>query len=133
MVGLLGSGLLSAGSAAALAPESVNIGVMGDLTGENAGLVMPILNGVRLAVDRYNATGPRDRITVKVYDSQASPERAVALTKRAIRPEPPGVPLTKERPRHPPNGHSKRAAPFANGGIGAALAPYERSVGLARL
>ncbi len=84
VAGLLVSGLLSAGSAEALAPRSVRIGVMGDLTGEYAELVVPIRHAVQLAVDRYNATGPRVRITVTTYDSQAKPEDAVALAKWAI-------------------------------------------------
>jgi branched-chain amino acid transport system substrate-binding protein len=66
------------------APSSVTIGFMGDLTGENAGIVIPPRNGAQLAIDEYNATNPKVKITLKPYDSQAKPEQAVPLAKQAI-------------------------------------------------
>lgn len=65
--------------------SEVTIGVMGDLTGENSGIVIPIQQAAQLAVDEYNATSPEVKITLKPYDSQAKPEQAVALAKQAIK------------------------------------------------
>ncbi|MGH3804060.1 MAG: branched-chain amino acid ABC transporter substrate-binding protein [Pseudonocardiaceae bacterium] len=60
------------------------IGFVGDLTGENSGLVIPPRNGAHLAVDEYNATNPATKIELIDYDSQAKPEQATALVTKAI-------------------------------------------------
>ncbi|MCD0448760.1 branched-chain amino acid ABC transporter substrate-binding protein [Actinocorallia sp. API 0066] len=65
--------------------SEVSIGVMGDFTGENSGIVLPIKNAVQLAIDNYNATSPETKIVLKEYDSQAKPEQATALAKKAIK------------------------------------------------
>ncbi|MEO3784963.1 branched-chain amino acid ABC transporter substrate-binding protein [Actinocorallia sp. B10E7] len=65
--------------------SEVSIGLMGDLTGENAGIVLPIKNAAQLAVDEYNATSPKVKIKLIPYDSQAKPEQAVSLAKNAIK------------------------------------------------
>jgi len=39
--------------------STLKIGFMGDLTGENSGIVIPPNNGAKLAIDEYNATNPR--------------------------------------------------------------------------
>lgn len=65
-------------------PASVTIGFMGDLTGENSGIVIPPRNGAQMAVEEYNATNPKTKITLKPYDSQGSPEQATALAQQAI-------------------------------------------------
>jgi branched-chain amino acid transport system substrate-binding protein len=66
------------------APGTVTIGFMGDLTGENAGIVIPPKNGAQMAVDEYNATNPQTKITLKTYDTQGKPEQAVPLAKQAV-------------------------------------------------
>jgi branched-chain amino acid transport system substrate-binding protein len=64
--------------------DSVTIGFMGDLTGENSGIVIPPKQGAQLAIDQYNATNPKVKITLKTYDSQGKGEQAVPLAKQAI-------------------------------------------------
>jgi branched-chain amino acid transport system substrate-binding protein len=64
--------------------DTVTIGFMGDLTGENSGLVIPPKQGAQLAIDQYNATNPKTKITLKTYDSQGKGEQAVPLAKQAI-------------------------------------------------
>src|SRR5918995_4296444 len=63
---------------------NVTIGFMGDLTGENSGIVIPPRNGAQMAIDEYNATNPATKIELKLYDSQAAPEQATALAQQAI-------------------------------------------------
>ena len=65
-------------------PASVKIGFMGDLTGENSGIVIPPRNGAQMAIDEYNATNPTTKIELVPYDSQAAPEQATALAQQAI-------------------------------------------------
>jgi len=65
-------------------PASVKIGFMGDLTGENSGIVIPPKNGAQMAIDQYNATNPKTKIELKPYDSQGVPEQATALAQQAI-------------------------------------------------
>ena len=65
--------------------SEVSIGLMGDLTGENAGLILPIKNAAQLAIDEYNATNPETKIKLIPYDSQGKPEQAVSLAKNAIK------------------------------------------------
>lgn len=65
-------------------PASVKLGFMGDLTGENSGIVIPPRNGAQMAIDEYNATNPATKIELKEYDSQAAPEQATALAQQAI-------------------------------------------------
>lgn len=64
--------------------SSITIGFMGDLTGENSGIVIPPRNGAKMAFDEYNATNPKVKITMKEYDSQGKPEQATALVPQAI-------------------------------------------------
>lgn len=64
--------------------DSVTIGFVGDLTGENSGIVIPPKQGAQLAIDQYNATNPKVKITFKTYDSQGKGEQAVPLVKQAI-------------------------------------------------
>jgi branched-chain amino acid transport system substrate-binding protein len=67
------------------APASVKIGFMGDLTGENSGIVIPPKNGAQLAIDAYNATNPKTKIELVPYDSQAKPDQAASLAQQAIK------------------------------------------------
>lgn len=79
------SGTTPASSAAAPAGgTTVKIGFMGDLTGENSGIVIPPRNGAKMAFDQYNATSPAVKIEMVEYDSQADPTKAVALAQQAI-------------------------------------------------
>ncbi|WP_018657196.1 branched-chain amino acid ABC transporter substrate-binding protein [Actinomadura flavalba] len=64
--------------------DSVTIGFMGDLTGENSGIVIPPNRGAKLAFEEYNATNPKVKINIKDYDSQGKGEQAVPLAKSAI-------------------------------------------------
>jgi branched-chain amino acid transport system substrate-binding protein len=64
--------------------NEVTIGFMGDLTGENAGIVIPPKQGAQLAIDAYNATNPKVKIVLKTYDSQGKGEQAVPLAKTAL-------------------------------------------------
>lgn len=64
--------------------NTVTIGFMGDLTGENSGIVIPPSKGAQLAIDQYNASNPKVKITLKTYDSQGKGEQAVPLAKNAV-------------------------------------------------
>ncbi|HEY0539082.1 MAG TPA: branched-chain amino acid ABC transporter substrate-binding protein [Actinoallomurus sp.] len=64
--------------------DTVTLGFMGDLTGENSGIVIPPKQAAQLAIDEYNATNPKVKITLKTYDSQGKGEQAVPLVKQAI-------------------------------------------------
>jgi branched-chain amino acid transport system substrate-binding protein len=72
------------GGGAPAAPQSVTLGFMGDLTGQNSGIVIPPRNGARLAIDEYNATNPSVKIELKEYDSQGVPDQATGLAQQAI-------------------------------------------------
>ena len=63
---------------------TVKIGFMGDLTGENSGIVIPPRNGAQMAIDEYNATNPATKIELVPYDSQGAPDQATALAQQAI-------------------------------------------------
>ncbi|MEV0666545.1 branched-chain amino acid ABC transporter substrate-binding protein [Actinomadura luteofluorescens] len=58
---------------------------MGDLTGENSGLVIPPKQGAQLAIEQYNATNPKVKIKLKTYDSQGKPEQATTLAQGAVK------------------------------------------------
>ncbi|WP_329093953.1 branched-chain amino acid ABC transporter substrate-binding protein [Streptosporangium sp. NBC_01469] len=73
------------GGSSAAAPSTVKLGFMGDLTGANAGIVIPPRNGAKLVVDEYNKTNPAVKIELVEYDSQADPSKAVALAQQAIK------------------------------------------------
>jgi branched-chain amino acid transport system substrate-binding protein len=66
-------------------PATVKIGFMGDLTGENAGIVIPPRNGAQMAIDEYNATNPATKVQLVPYDSQAQPDQAASLAQQAIK------------------------------------------------
>jgi branched-chain amino acid transport system substrate-binding protein len=66
-------------------PATVKIGFMGDLTGENSGIVIPPKQGAQLAIDEYNSTNPKTKIQLVTYDSQADPSQATSLAQKAIK------------------------------------------------
>ncbi|MER7206138.1 branched-chain amino acid ABC transporter substrate-binding protein [Streptosporangium sp. NPDC000239] len=72
-------------SSADSAAGTVKIGFMGDLTGANAGIVIPPWNGANLVVDEYNKTNPAVKIELVKYDSQGDASKAVALAQQAIK------------------------------------------------
>ncbi|GHH62105.1 branched chain amino acid ABC transporter substrate-binding protein [Streptosporangium violaceochromogenes] len=73
------------GGSSAAASGTVKIGFMGDLTGSNAGIVIPPRNGAKLAIDEYNKTNPPVKIELVPYDSQGDASKAVALAQQAIK------------------------------------------------
>jgi len=72
------------GSSSSGSSDTLKIGFMGDLTGENSGIVIPPNNGAKLAIDEYNATNPKTKLELKNYDSQGKPEQATSLIQTAI-------------------------------------------------
>ncbi|OLZ57892.1 branched-chain amino acid ABC transporter substrate-binding protein [Amycolatopsis keratiniphila] len=64
--------------------STLKIGFMGDLTGENSGIVIPPRNGAKLAIDEYNKTNPAIKLELKEYDSQGKPEQATSLIAAAV-------------------------------------------------
>ncbi|MGY6651882.1 branched-chain amino acid ABC transporter substrate-binding protein [Amycolatopsis roodepoortensis] len=64
--------------------STLKIGFMGDLTGENSGIVIPPRNGAKLAIDEYNKTNPAIKLELKEYDSQGKPEQATSLIATAV-------------------------------------------------
>ena len=86
----------SGGSSGGGGGQTVKIGFMGDLTGENSGIVIPPDQGAQLAVDEYNATNPPTKIELVKYDSQAKSDQAVALATKAA---PVGQGRRHDRPR----------------------------------
>jgi branched-chain amino acid transport system substrate-binding protein len=79
-----GGGDSDSGSSGGGGTSTVTLGFMGDLTGENSGIVIPPKQGAQLAIDEYNATNPKTKITLKTYDSQGKPEQATPLAKQAV-------------------------------------------------
>ncbi|MGI5168936.1 branched-chain amino acid ABC transporter substrate-binding protein [Spirillospora sp. CA-253888] len=81
----LGAGACGGGDDDKSGGDGITIGFMGDLTGENSGLVIPPYQGAQLAVEQYNATNPKTKVTLKKYDSQGKPEQATTLAQGAIK------------------------------------------------
>ncbi|MGC4749333.1 branched-chain amino acid ABC transporter substrate-binding protein [Micromonospora sp. DT201] len=46
------------------------IAIFGAFTGDNAGLVIPSLNGAKLAVKQFNAANPNCKVTMQEFDTQ---------------------------------------------------------------
>ncbi|MFC4059959.1 branched-chain amino acid ABC transporter substrate-binding protein [Planomonospora corallina] len=62
----------------------MKIGFIGDLTGDNAAIVIPPRNGAQLAIDEYNAKNPKTKIELVPLDSKADPSTAANLAKTAV-------------------------------------------------
>ena len=75
----------SGGSSGGGGGQTVKIGFMGDLTGENSGIVIPPKQGAQLAIDEYNATNPKTKVQLVTYDSQADPSQATSLAQKALK------------------------------------------------
>ncbi|GAA5154235.1 branched-chain amino acid ABC transporter substrate-binding protein [Pseudonocardia eucalypti] len=71
------------GGGAEASSDTVKIGFLGDLTGENAGLMDPPHKAAQLAFDEFNATNPPKKIELVDYDSQGTPEQAQGLAPKA--------------------------------------------------
>jgi branched-chain amino acid transport system substrate-binding protein len=80
------SGGTSAGGSSSSGSKAcdLKIGFFGALTGDAANLGQNIQNGVKLAVDQYNAKNASCKVTVQPYDSQGDPAVAPGLAKSAI-------------------------------------------------
>jgi branched-chain amino acid transport system substrate-binding protein len=63
--------------------DTIKLGFMGDLTGENSGIVIPPRDGAKLAIDEYNKTNPEKKIELVEYDSQGKEEQATSLVRKA--------------------------------------------------
>ncbi len=55
---------------------TLKLGFFGALTGANAQLGINIENGEKLAVAQYNATNPKNKVTIDPFDSQGDPSQA---------------------------------------------------------
>ncbi|MEU5905718.1 branched-chain amino acid ABC transporter substrate-binding protein [Micromonospora sp. NPDC047527] len=49
------------------------IAIFGAFTGDNAGLVIPSLNGAKLAVKQFNEANPDCKVTMQEFDTQGDP------------------------------------------------------------
>ena len=55
------------------------IATFGAFTGPNAGLVIPSLNGSKLAVKQHNAANPNCQVTLQEFDTQGNAEQATPI------------------------------------------------------
>ena len=74
----------SSGTATASKKCDQKIGMFGALTGPNASLGIYIQNGVKLAIEEYNAKNSSCKVTLANFDSQGDPTQAPGLAKTAI-------------------------------------------------
>jgi branched-chain amino acid transport system substrate-binding protein len=90
--GIAAAGIALAMSASACGSSSsssssgsaIKIGFMGDLSGAASADVIGPWNGANLAVDAYNATKPKVKITLVKYDSQGDPTQATNLATKSV-------------------------------------------------
>jgi branched-chain amino acid transport system substrate-binding protein len=61
----------------------VKIGFFGGLTGDNAGLVVPMKNGAALALEQFSKANPDCKVEIVDFDSQGSADKAPALATSA--------------------------------------------------
>ncbi|MFI5933478.1 branched-chain amino acid ABC transporter substrate-binding protein [Actinoplanes sp. NPDC051494] len=55
------------------------IAIFGAFTGANAGLVIPSLNGAKLALKQFTAANPDCKVTMQEFDTQGTPEQATPI------------------------------------------------------
>ncbi|MEQ4304297.1 branched-chain amino acid ABC transporter substrate-binding protein [Plantactinospora sp. B6F1] len=55
------------------------IAIFGAFTGPNAGLVIPSLNGAKLAVKEHNAANPDCQVTLQEFDTQGNADQATPI------------------------------------------------------
>lgn len=70
---------------------TVTLGFIGAQTGDNAQLGINISNGAKLAVDQYNKTNPKTKVTLKIYDTAGDPAIAPNQVNKAIQDKIVGV------------------------------------------
>jgi branched-chain amino acid transport system substrate-binding protein len=61
----------------------LKIGFFGGLTGDNAGLVVPMKNGAALALEEFTEANPDCKVEIADFDSQGTPDKAPALATTA--------------------------------------------------
>lgn len=69
----------------------VTLAFIGAQTGDNAQLGINISNGAKLAVDQYNKTNPKTKVTLKIYDTAGDPAIAPNQVNKAIQDKVVGV------------------------------------------
>ncbi|MDM4719908.1 branched-chain amino acid ABC transporter substrate-binding protein [Micromonospora sp. WMMA1363] len=55
------------------------IAIFGAFSGDNAGLVLPSLNGAKLAIKQHNDANPDCKITMQEFDTQGDPAQATPV------------------------------------------------------
>jgi len=55
------------------------IAVFGAFTGPNAGLVIPSLNGAKLALEQFTAANPNCKVTMQEFDTQGNADQATPI------------------------------------------------------
>ena len=60
------------------------IATIGAFSGDNAGLVIPSLNGAKLAIKEHNDANPDCQITMEEFDSQGSGDTAVPFAQQIV-------------------------------------------------
>ena len=64
------------------------IAIFGAFTGPNAGLVLPSLDGAKLAVKQHNAANPNCQVTMEPFDTQGNADQATPIANQvAGKPE----------------------------------------------
>jgi len=58
------------------------IAIFGAFTGANSGLVLPSLNGAKLAVEQFNEKNPDCKVTMQEFDTQGEPRQATPIANR---------------------------------------------------
>lgn len=69
----------SDGDSAAAGDCGGKIAVFGAFSGDNAGLVLPSLNGAKLAIKLHNAANANCQITMQEFDTQGDPAQATPI------------------------------------------------------
>ena len=69
----------SSGGGGTAAACGGKIAAFGAFTGPNAGLVLPSLNGAKLAVKQHNAANPNCQVTLQEFDTQGDPTQATPI------------------------------------------------------
>lgn len=60
------------------------IAIFGAFTGPNAGLVLPSLNGAKLAVEQHNEANPDCKVTLQEFDTEGKPEQATPIANQIV-------------------------------------------------
>ena len=60
------------------------IAIFGAFSGPNAGLVLPSLNGAKLAVKQHNAANANCQVTLQEFDTQGNPTQATPIATQVV-------------------------------------------------